>query len=232
MKRVIKYTSFSVSAGTVAPVILTLAEGRDVLDPHREAVLMAPAIKAVETWQSFVAKAPALASPLDETARAAVIHCWWRTEVRRALVDAKGIREVAALGFFAVAVAQNPLVRFKFLGNGTPSNVATEQQRDLAFHRYDDGALTALGLEGIPAPPTILTVGYSLNAAAELRSIEVRCDYGKRLLWRWPIWGEEAVYGGVVEPMTLPGVSGPVPARVRSRTKPRDEAEEGGQEAP
>ncbi len=206
--------------------ILTMHEAQALLDPYRESVLVDPAVRAVAMWQKFVVRAPDLAAPLDETARANNIHCWWRTEVRRALGQANGIREVRALGFFAVAVDTNPLVRFKFLGDGSPSNVLTGQQRDLAFHRYDDDAMRALALDRIYAPPTILSVGYSLDAAAQLKSLQVRCDLGKHLLWRWHIWGDQAAGGGSIEPMPLPGTPSPSPAHVRSTRPLREDGEE------
>lgn len=196
--------------------MLTLDDARGLLDPFREQVFLAPALAGVATWHRFVEREPAMAAPLDETARANVIHCWWRNEVRRALASVAGIREVQALGFFAVAVAANPLVRFKCVSAGTPTNVETGQQTLLARQLYDDDAMAALEIDGIPAPPTLLTCGYSLDAVALLRSIEIRCDYRKRLLWRWPIWGDEAESGGVVEQLPLPDMPGPQPAHVRS----------------
>ncbi len=123
----------------------------------------------------------------------------------------------------------NPLVRFKCVNDGAPSNVETDQQRLLARHQYDDDAMAALMLDGIPSPPTLLTCGYSLDAAALLKSVEVRCDYGKRPLWRWLIWGDAASGGGVVEPLPLPNVPGPKPAQVRSTRKQRREGQQEAQ---
>jgi hypothetical protein len=218
---------FRQTASIVA--VLTLDDARDILNPFRERIFAAPLLTAVAAWHSFIRQQPALAMPIDETARANMIHCWWRNEVRRALAPTSSVREVEALGFFAIAVDTNPLVRFKCVSAGAPSNVETEQQRLLARHEYDDDAMVALALAGIPLPPTLLTCGYSLDVAAELKSAEIRCDYGRRLLWRWPIWGDEAEGGGVVEPMPLPDVPGPEPARVRSTRKQNREGYQEGQ---
>lgn len=141
----------------------------------------------------------------------------------------QAVREVGALGFFAVAVDANPLVRFKCVNGGGPSNVNTEQQHLLARHQYDDDAMEALALVGISSPPSLLTCGYLLDAAALLKSVEIRCDYGKRLLWRWPIWGDAAEGGSVVEQMPLPSVPGPKPAQVRSTRKQRREGQQEAQ---
>jgi len=157
-----------------------------------------------------------MASPLDETARANNIHCWWRSGVRQALQGQPGIREISALQFFAVAVDSNPVVRFKCVSLGEPSNVRTGQQKDLSRQEYDDDLMEALTLEGIPSPPTTLTCGYSLNLAAELTSIEIRCDYRRRALWRWQLWGDTSE-GEITELIPLPGTSEPQPARVSSK---------------
>jgi hypothetical protein len=209
--------------------VLTLDEARAILDPFREQVFAAPPLAAVATWHRFVKRDPAMALPMDETARANMIHCWWRHEVRRALTSVSGIREIKALGFFAVAVDGNPLVRFKCVSAGAPSNVETEQQRLLARQQYDDDAMTALALDGMPSPPTLLTCGYSLDAAALLKSVEIRCEYHRQLLWRWPIWGDEAAGSGLIEPMPLPNMPRPQPARVRSTRKQNREQQQGEQ---
>lgn len=210
--------------GSVRPV-LSLDDARLILNPFRKQVFAAPAVAAAATWQRFVEQQPEMAVPMDETTRANMIHAWWRHEVRRVLACTTGIREVSALGFFAVAVDGNPLVRFKSVNSGGPSNVDTEQQKLLARQQYDDDAMSALALKGIPSPPTLLTCGYLVDVAAVLKSIEIRCDYGRSLLWRWPIWGDAAEGGSVVEPMPLPGIPGPKPAQVRSAREQRREGQ-------
>ncbi len=209
--------------------MLSLDDARQILNPFRQQVFAAPPVTAVATWHRFVEQQPKMAMAVDETTRANMIHCWWRDEVRRVLASTSGMREIGALGFFAVAVAANPLVRFKCVSGGAPSNVETEQQRLLAKQQYDEDAMAALALDGVPSPPTLLTCGYSLDAAALLRSVEIRCDYGRKLFWRWPIWGDEAEGGGVVEPMPLPNVPGPTPAQVRSTRRQRREGEQEAQ---
>jgi hypothetical protein len=211
------------------PHVLRLDDARQILDPFRQQVFVAPPGAAIATWHRFVKRQPEMAMPMDETTRANMIHAWWRREVRQVLTSTFGIREVRALGFFAVAVGANPLVRFKCINGGGPSNVETEQQKLLARHQYDDDAMAALTLDGIPSPPTLLTCGYSLDAAALLRSVEIRCDYGRSLLWRWPIWGDAAEGGGVVEPMPIPDAPGPAPAQARSTRKQRRDGQQEAQ---
>lgn len=202
--------------------MLTLEGARQALDPYRKPVFTDPTLNAVATWQRFVRQSPDLAKPMDETARANMIHCWWRQGVRQALVNSSGIREITSLGFFAVAAGVNPIVRFKLVGDGgRPSNVDTEQQVLLSRQEYDDESLSALAEEGIPAPPTLLTCGYSLDEVAEIRFVEIRCDYKQYVLWRWIIWGDAGGGFGEIEQLPIPTIPGPRPARVKS-AKRRD----------
>ncbi|MCU1678222.1 MAG: hypothetical protein JWM93_2980 [Frankiales bacterium] len=202
--------------------MLTLEEAQDVLEIHREPIFTAPLVAAVASWHRFVKEQPEMALPIDSSTRANMIHAWWREAVRRAL-GADGIREIKALEFFAVAVGTSPLVRFKLVNGGAPSNVMTDRQKLLARHIYDEDDMAALSAEGIPAPPTTLTCGYTLDDASLLRSIEIRCDHNRELMWRWLIWGDSAEGGGTIEPLPIPTLPTPQPARItstRKRAKP------------
>jgi hypothetical protein len=199
--------------------MLTLDEARSLLGPHTASVLVAPNVGAVEAWQDFVSRSPDLASAMDETARANVIHCAIRQRASAAVEGVLGVRVASRLGFFAVAFGAQALVRYKLLSGGAPSNVSTGQQALLAVQQYDDDMMVALAEDGFPTPPTLLTCGYRLTPDSQLRSVEVRCDYGSHALWRWPIYGPEADSGEVMVPLPLPNMPGPVPARVRSTRK-------------
>lgn len=203
--------------------MLTLDQSQAILGDYVETVFATPFEKAVATWHRFVQQDPDMAAPIDATTRAGMIHNWAAREVRTALVDHPVAREVDALGFFAVAFGTNPLVRFKFLNGGRPSNVATDQQKGLKKQRYDEDAMTALVADGIPQPPTLLTCGYRLDPSAELTRVEIRCDYGSLCLWSWTIWGDEGDAGSF-ETIPLPLGPDPVPAVVRSakRAQERD----------
>ena len=209
--------------------MLTLDEARGTLGPYREAIFVAPLLSAVKTWHHFVETKPDMAAPLDETARANNIHCWWRTEVRRALEPAVGIKEIASLGFFSV-VTSDVLVRFKFVRAGRPSNVSTDRQVLLNHHQYKLDDMSALSLDGVTAPPNPVTCGYALDGAVQVRYIEIRCDYRGQLEWRWPIWGDAAAGGGTLEQLPIPDVPGPVPAVVRS-ARPQQTPPDGEQAA-
>lgn len=205
--------------------MMTLDQTKALLGDHVEEVLAVPVEKAVGTWQRFVQSNPDIAMPLDATTRANMIHNWAAREVRTALVDHPVAREVSALGFFAVAFNVNPLVRFKLVNGGRPSNVATEQQKDLMRQQYAEDAMDALIGEGMPNPPTLLTCGYRLDHAAQLVRVEVRCDYAGDCLWTWTIWGEEGA-AGTYEVTTLPLGPDPEPAVVRSTRRAQQDAEE------
>jgi hypothetical protein len=209
--------------------MLMLDDARTLLGPHAPSVFVAPNVGAVEAWQDFVRSAPDLASAMDETARANVIHCAIKQRAAAAVEDRFGARVAARLGFFAVAFDVRALVRYKLLSGGVPSNVSTFQQALLAKQQYDDDMMLALAEDGFPTPPTLLTCGYRLTPDSQLRSVEVRCDYDGKMVWRWPIYGREADGGTVMEPLPLPNMPGPVPARVRS-TRKADRR--GAQEAP
>ncbi|MFZ1926261.1 MAG: hypothetical protein WAU42_08985, partial [Solirubrobacteraceae bacterium] len=58
-----------------------------------------------------------------------------------------------------------------------------------------------LALDGISAPPTLLTCGYTLEGA-DIERIEVRRDCVGHQTWSYEIYGGEAV----VEPLVIPGL--------------------------
>lgn len=206
--------------------MLTLDETQNILGDHARALFAKPFEAAVRTWHTFVEREPEMALPLDATSRANMIHNWAQREVRTALVDHPVARELSSLGFFAVAVGSNPLIRLKFLNGGRPSNVATEQQKELARHRYGEEAMQALIAEGLPKPPTLLTCGYRLDYGATLTRVEIRCDYAGACLWNWNIWGADEGGAGTFEVTTLPLGPDPQPAVFRSTRSVASNAEE------
>jgi hypothetical protein len=208
--------------------LLSLTDTQEALRPFAEQVLVDAHVKAVQRWQRFMRKLPKMAIPMDATARAGMIHCWIKDEVRRTIEGESRIREVTSLGFFAIAVDANPLVRFKYLAAGLPRNVQTEQQEKLSKQLYKEEALEAMQMEGIPGPPTLLTCGYKLTPVGELRKVEVRCDSRSEFHYSWPIYGPEADAGEVIEPIRLTEVPAPTPAAVRSKRKTRKVEEDEG----
>lgn len=213
--------------------LMTLSEAQAILTPHLGDVFIEPWLGASENWRRFLMATPNLAKDLDAKTRRNMVHCWAQAIARERLPQLSGIREISALDFFAVAAGDNPVVRFKFVGSGGPSNVSTEAQKLLRLQQYDDEMMDALTGEGVPNPPTILTCGYKLDLTeTEVRGIEIRCDYRRELVWSWPIWGDAASGigdgGGSVEPMPFPDMPGPVPARIHSTRRRRETGSESG----
>jgi hypothetical protein len=204
--------------------VLSLDQAQNLLGPYVDDLFARPVNAAVKSWQGLVEREAELAAALDATARANNIHCWAKREVRKVLVDHPVGRESTGLGFFAVAFGSAALVRLKFISAGSPSNVATDQQKQLAKHQYSDDAMRSLISEGIMQPPTLLTCGYRLSYFSELVGVELRCDYDGLCLWNWPLLGDGG--GGGFELQPLPVGPDPQPAVIRSKLKTEGVSEE------
>jgi hypothetical protein len=164
-----------------------------LIDAHRA---------AAAHWKYMVEERPELVLPLDATARANFIQPHICHEIAKrvdGIID--GVKSTDALGFFAVRVDDDMLLRFKYVGLGRPSNVQTEQQKLLAQQSYT--AEMVMALTGDPSfiPPTVLTVGYTLDGP-DIARIEVRRDCRGHLPWSFDIYGGAAV----IEPIVMPGL--------------------------
>lgn len=122
-----------------------------------------------------------------------------------------------------VAVGNDLLVRFKYLGNGAPANnKSTEQQKLLDQQRYTEKAMNALTLAGIEVPPTTVTCGYTHDGLGiELGRVLIQRDCVGHDRWNYDIYGGTSV----VEPLTIPGIAETTPSVVvRSAQEVADEA--------
>jgi hypothetical protein len=178
--------------------MIELAEAQDAIKPI-EPALVEGLTKAAENWETLLNDHPALALPLDATTRANFIHNHACSEVAHLTADVDGVALAEGLGFFAVLIGSDIVLRMKFVGYGAPSNVATRQQKLLAQQSFTPEML--LALDGIPAPPTLLTCGYTLEGAA-IGRIEIRRDCIGHQTWSYDIYGGEAI----VEPLVIPGM--------------------------
>lgn len=169
---------------------------------------------AIGNWATFVRDTPEFALPLDATARANWIQRHICHQAAAETADMAGVRLNDRLGFFALQFGEPILMRFKYIGHGAPSNVATVQQRLLARQEYTPDMLLMLG-DGVEmAPPTMVTCGYTLDGD-KLGRLEIRCDCKGQQSWSFEFYGGATV----VAPITLPGTEHPAkPARV---TKPK-----------
>ena len=142
--------------------------------------------------------------------------------VRGALAKPGGYletRELTALGFFAIAISDRLILRFKYVITGMPRNVPTGKQQLLARQQYDDDMMLALTFEGIDEPPTFVTCGYTLGDDGNLGVVSVQCDYGKYPHWWYPIWGNAGQRSGAFEALPLSPDLAPSAVVVRSLSK-------------
>lgn len=206
-------------------LVIDLDSAREQLSPIHEPV--SEAYKAaVGCWGELIEESPHLVLPFDATARANVIHPHIQREVQLRIDGISGVEPTDALGFFALRVGTEILLRFKYVGRGFPSNVKTMQQRLLANQTYDEDMMMRLTGDPQFTPPTLLTAGYTLDGI-ELSRVEIRCDCKWHLAWSYDIYGD----GAVVEPLLVPGLEDTTrPARIVSR-KAQREAEERADQA-
>jgi hypothetical protein len=173
-------------------------------------------LAAAGRWRSLLKDRPDLSLPLDATTRANFINDHIGAEIAQRFDDRTGASLNDALGFQVLVVGDWIILRFKFVGNGAPSNYPTEQQEALARQSYTHEMMEALGIEStLFAPPTMLTCGYSLDGD-QLSRVEIRRDCKGHLPWSYDIFGGEAV----AEPLPLDGMKDNAkPARISSRRK-------------
>jgi hypothetical protein len=157
---------------------------REALDSI-ESELIAAHHSAMGKWEELLTETPHLALPLDATARANFIHPHLCREVEQRLPNMPGARSTDALGFYALIVRDEVLLRFKYLRQGHPSNYKTFQQKLLSRQTYTTDMVDVLELF---RAPTLLTCGYTLEGA-KVGRIEIRRDCKNHLTWSYDIYG-------------------------------------------
>lgn len=195
-----------------------MSEVQQLLDPLHP-VFTAAHVGAATRLKKLAAADPPAIAALNATERANFLHGQIRSLVSSGVETIDGA-SVTAWEIFTVAVGHNLLVRFKFLGNGEPTNIQTEQQFLLARQKYKEDALDLLGLSGITEPPTTVTCGYTLDGM-DIGRVSIRRDCKGHDRWLYDIYGGTAVN----EPLLLPGTEEAKPAVVRS-SKAKGKAED------
>lgn len=164
-------------------------------------------------WTELLREKPDLALPLDTTARAQFMHCHVCDEMERHIVNLEDVTPTTRLDFFALHVGHEILLRFKFVGYGSPGNVSTTQQRYLARQEFTEDMTLALMGDVSLKPPTLLTCGYTLDGD-RIGRIEIRRDCKGHQPWSFDIYGGAAV----IEPLVLDGLADKAkPATVSSK---------------
>jgi hypothetical protein len=207
--------------------MVELVAARDHIKPIEQLLIDAHET-AVANWATLVREKPELARPIDAAARANFIHCHVCAEVERRVGRVVGIKPTDKLGFFGLWIEGNILLRFKFVGDGLPSNVATKQQNYLARQEYTDDMMFALAGDGDAlVPPTLLTCGYTLDGD-KVGRIEIRRDCVGHPSWHYEIYGGEAL----VEPVPFDGMADTAkPAKVSSTKLKRQEDDKQAEQA-
>lgn len=175
-------------------------------------------IAATQAWKTLVEKHPALALPCDSTTRANFVHDHICSQIARRLGNRTDVEIADCLGFFALRIGHDILLRFKFVGGGHPQNVATEQQKHLARQQYTEEMTIALNGDSALTPPTLLTCGYTLDDG-EIGRIEIRRDCKGQLPWMYDIYGGDRV----VRPVEFDGMADTTkPATIRKAAEPKE----------
>lgn len=153
---------------------------------------------AAANWRILLTEHPELGAPCSTTTRAGFVHNHVVGEIAPAVEARDGYEMTDALGFHAIRAGYEILLRFKYLGDGSPSNVATDQQRLLARQAFDDDMLLALDHPSALTPPTLLTCGYTLTNDGKIGRIEIRRDCRGHLPWCYDIFGGTTVIAPLI----------------------------------
>lgn len=111
---------------------------------------------------------------------------WLHDQIVRS-VERQGIVINRRLGFNVQIIPGKTgaaLVRFKLLDAFLrPHNHSSAQQSQLSIQAYSPEMMEQLRLDGVPEPPTFLSVGYQLfDDETGINRIVVACHYDDRLL--------------------------------------------------
>jgi hypothetical protein len=178
---------------------------------------------AAEVWAKLVKEQPEVVLPLDDTARANLIHPHIRYEVERRVEGLPAVMINDKLDFFALMIGDDILLRFKYVGHGMPRNYGTTRQKELASQRFTPTMIGDLLGDASLQPPTMLTCGHTLDGE-KLGRLEIRRDCKGHLPWSFDIFGGNAVNA----PLVIPTLEDEIrPARVKSAQEDEQTAEKG-----
>ncbi len=195
-------------------MLIQAPEAKETIE-RIEGVLIESHKTIIDRWFEMVAEVPQYTKGIGASTRAGWIHDHLCPEVEAGVEGIPDVFAHEALGFFALSIDSEILMRLKYVGQGAPSNVATEQQKLLARQQYDEEMVAALGTAPALNPPTLLTCGYTLGDG-ELGRLEIRCEYKKKTQWSFDLYGGEAMSA----PIEFPGTTQEaLPARVQSTRK-------------
>ena len=205
------------------PPVIELDQARERIGPFEGLLIDAHKAAIKTSWATLLEKQPEIAFPLDDTARANLIHPHIRVEVERRIEDVPGVVVNDKLDFFALMIDDDTLMRFKNVENGAPRNYLTTRQRELASQRFTEEMRLDLLGDASLKPPTLITCGHTLDGA-ELGRLKIRRDCKGHLPWFFEIYGGEELNA----PQVIPTLEDETrPARVRSAQEQEQTTEKG-----
>jgi hypothetical protein len=201
-------------------MLISLNEAELLVGPIRDLLVQAH-LDSWDVWAKRVSDDPEFVKPLKEAERYAILHRHIIDHVSR-YIGVHG-RVTERLQFFGVAVGDKILLRFKHVdAELQPRRYPTEQQVNLSAQEFTNEMIEILSLDGVTAPLTVLTVGYTLTPAEDAISrVSVICHEPK-LVYSFDLYNSQ---GGIndVEVTPLPGVEPKKPRVVSKRAKKEGE---------
>jgi len=195
---------------------LTLPSHEAMQDAHHDSMGL---------WNRLLLDFPKIATALQSAEKYAFLHRLIGQHL--AANVAANARYIDALGFASLLIEDRALVRFKHLdGSFKPRAYPTNQQQHLGRQEFTEEMMEQLAIEGVLAPPTVLTLGYNeSNRGDAIDRIVIVCRTPS-LQYFYDVKPGAAGFGPtVVQP--FPGILPPAP-RVISK---RQEEEQGAQDA-
>ena len=181
---------------------------------------------ALSKWNEVSSAYPDFAKPQRPAERYAVMHRLVADYLASHLAENAVYTE--RLSFSALLLDNRALVRFKHLNSDLSHRVyPTDQQKHLGRQEFTGEMVKQLAFDGVTAPPTVLTLGYTETPAGDAISrVAVVCRTPK-LYYAYDVLPGATGAGGLPIVVTpLPGNEPPGPRVISTREekKRRDDA--------
>jgi hypothetical protein len=200
-------------------MLLSKTEAETLTSPYHEVWVEAHK-HAWALWQDRLVSDPEFFKPLTSAERYAIIHRHICDYVERHVDGDARIVTPPSLDFFAQVIQDRALMRFKHLDEEfKPRSYPTDQQKELSRQEFAERIVEQLALDGVSAPLTVLTVGYTLTVGEEsLGQIVVVCRTPDIRYW-YSIQGTAGTQTGDAEILPFPGMEPPLPRVISTRRR-------------
>lgn len=175
---------------------------------------------AMKGWNDIAQNHPEFVKPLRPAEKYAVLH----RHVADHLAAREGgdVRYTERLGFSALLISDVALIRFKHLTGEFRHRVyPTNQQKHLGRQEFTEPMMEQLSLEGIAAPPTVLTLGYMETPAGDAISRVLVVCRTPGLYYYYDVPPGSTGVGAGPAVHTLPGCDPPGPRVISAREEKR-----------